>query len=55
MNLYFKNSINIGIIDLSTNNITTKNYSFGDQIFKKYLGMEGIAIEYILKNMKCLN
>lgn len=51
MNSHFNNSINIGIIDLSTNNITTKNYSFNDQIFKKYLGMEGIAIEYILKNM----
>jgi len=51
MNSHFKNSINICIIDLSKNNITTKNYSFSDPIFKKYLGMEGIAIEYILKNM----
>ncbi|MFX0085381.1 MAG: aldehyde ferredoxin oxidoreductase family protein [Candidatus Hodarchaeota archaeon] len=51
MKTHFENSINLGIIDLTTEKVTTKKYSFNTPIFRKYLGAEGIALEYLLRNM----
>jgi len=41
----------MAIIDLTKNNVNTKKFAFDDPIVRKYLGSEGIAIEYLLKNM----
>lgn len=51
LNSDFNNSIQIGLVDLSTSSITLESYSFQDDIFKKYLGGEGLAADYLLRNM----
>ncbi|MFX1515615.1 MAG: aldehyde ferredoxin oxidoreductase family protein, partial [Promethearchaeota archaeon] len=51
MNSKFSNSIQIGIVDLSTSKITRETHSFQEELFKKYLGGEGLAAEYLLRNM----
>ncbi|MFW9905714.1 MAG: aldehyde ferredoxin oxidoreductase N-terminal domain-containing protein, partial [Candidatus Thorarchaeota archaeon] len=51
MNSNFSNSIQIGIVDLSTSRITRETHSFQDELFKRYLGGEGLAADYLLKKM----
>lgn len=48
----FKNQLKIGIINLSSGDINSEVISFNDEKFQKYLGGEGIVIEYILENMQ---
>ncbi|MFX0016491.1 MAG: aldehyde ferredoxin oxidoreductase family protein [Promethearchaeota archaeon] len=51
MNFNFNNSICVGLVDLSKSTVTMESHSFKDEIFKKYLGGEGFATDYILRNM----
>ena len=51
MKSQFENSITLGIIDLSNKSIQIKKYNFKDLIFRKYIGSEGVVLEYLLKNM----
>ncbi|MFX1506242.1 MAG: aldehyde ferredoxin oxidoreductase family protein [Promethearchaeota archaeon] len=51
MNSNFSNSICIGIVDLSTSKITMESHSFNDESFIKYLGGEGFAADYLLRNV----
>ena len=41
----------MGLIDLSTSTVTIESHSFHDEIFRKYLGGEGLAADYLLRNM----
>ena len=41
----------IGIIDLTSGTVDSEIISFDDEKFKRYLGGEGVIIEYLLKNM----
>ncbi|MHA2388692.1 MAG: aldehyde ferredoxin oxidoreductase family protein [Candidatus Hodarchaeales archaeon] len=47
----FNNSMKIGIIDLSSGSVIPEKLDFTDEQFKKYLGGEGVIVEYLLKNM----
>jgi aldehyde:ferredoxin oxidoreductase len=42
--------MNFCLIDLTTHKITKQSYSFQDPLFKNFLGCEGFAIAYLLKN-----
>jgi aldehyde:ferredoxin oxidoreductase len=48
----FKNQLKIGIINLSSGDINSEVIPFNDDKFRKYLGGEGIIIEYLLKTMQ---
>ncbi|MHA2093318.1 MAG: aldehyde ferredoxin oxidoreductase family protein [Candidatus Hodarchaeales archaeon] len=49
--MVFKNQMKMGIIDLTSNTVTFEEVLFTDEKVKKYLGGEGVVIEYLLKNM----
>jgi aldehyde:ferredoxin oxidoreductase len=51
LNSSFNHSLTYGLIDLTTHEITKQSYSFHDPQFKKFLGCEGFAVEFLLKNM----
>ena len=51
MNSNFSNSIQIGIVSLSTSEINIESLSFQDDVFRKYLGGEGLAADYLLRRM----
>ena len=51
MSSNFSNSIQIGVVDLSTSEISIESHSFQDDLFKKYLGGEGLAADYLLRKM----
>lgn len=51
MNSNFHNSIQVGLVDLSTSTVTVESHSFQDALFKKYLGGEGLAADYLLREM----
>ncbi|MFX0173661.1 MAG: aldehyde ferredoxin oxidoreductase family protein [Candidatus Hodarchaeota archaeon] len=50
MNSAYNPSMNFCLIDLTTQKITKQSYSFQDPQFKNFLGCEGFAIAYLLKN-----
>ncbi len=45
------NHIKIGILDLTSGEINSEDYSFDSGEFKRYLGTEGLVVYYLLKNM----
>jgi aldehyde:ferredoxin oxidoreductase len=47
----FSNQIKIGIIDLTSQSVTTEEISVDSKDFPKYLAGEGYVAEYLLKNM----
>ncbi|MHA2245564.1 MAG: aldehyde ferredoxin oxidoreductase family protein [Candidatus Hodarchaeales archaeon] len=47
----FSNSIHVGLVDLSTSIVTVESHSFQDEVFRKYLGGEGLAADYLLRNI----
>ncbi|MHA2345613.1 MAG: aldehyde ferredoxin oxidoreductase family protein, partial [Candidatus Hodarchaeales archaeon] len=49
--MVFKNQMKLGIINLTSGKIDSEVIPFDDDKFKKYLGSEGIVIEYLLDNM----
>ena len=46
-----ENSLNIGVIDLSTKNVEVKRVSFDDERMARYLGVEGLVLEYLLETL----
>ncbi|UCG01700.1 MAG: aldehyde ferredoxin oxidoreductase family protein [Candidatus Heimdallarchaeota archaeon] len=51
MNSNFDHSIRVGLVDLSTSKISIKSHSFQNSAFNKYLGGEGLAADYLLREM----
>ncbi|MHA1945391.1 MAG: aldehyde ferredoxin oxidoreductase family protein [Candidatus Hodarchaeales archaeon] len=47
----FSNQLKIGIIDLTSQLVTSESVSFNSNEFTQYLGGDGFVAEYLLKNM----